>query len=279
MNDPNLPLIRKANLVLLLKKYQNQREFAEAAGVLQPSVSQVLADKRKLGEALARRIERNLGLPSVWMDRPHTGDNPVETLISLVKPSLTRLIEPTPVRMPTIEERRQRDAEHEEQEDAVLAELHSTLLSVGVTPDDIEDRARTFTPLGLVKTDFAVHSRDGQTLLDVVRLPTYRGIVSTQGGEPRGHLGLDTERMLDRLLAKGAKLRSASRPARYGVVLWSLDDINVESGRWKEDAIPRLASAMSAAEAYGYIQGYAVSIIRPVEGLPTMFDLCRKLYS
>lgn len=63
--------MRKENFERLLALYPTQKHFCEATGVHPTSISQILQGKRPLGEALIRRIELALGLPTGWFDIPH----------------------------------------------------------------------------------------------------------------------------------------------------------------------------------------------------------------
>lgn len=61
--------IRRDNLQRLLTGYRFQRQFAEATGLAAAHVSQMVNGTRDMGEDVARRIEKALGLPANWMDR------------------------------------------------------------------------------------------------------------------------------------------------------------------------------------------------------------------
>lgn len=70
-NMKNIYEIRKANLTALLSQSVNQRAFAEMIETSPAYVSQMNTGHRKIGNDLARRIEKNLSLPQNWMDQDH----------------------------------------------------------------------------------------------------------------------------------------------------------------------------------------------------------------
>ena len=74
--------IRKSKLKELLARFRNQKEFAEATGLVAPHVSQMINGHRNVGEAVARRIEHRLSLPIGFMDDT-IDQQPVTTLIDL----------------------------------------------------------------------------------------------------------------------------------------------------------------------------------------------------
>jgi transcriptional regulator with XRE-family HTH domain len=63
--------VRRDNLLQLLKGYETQEEFAEKSGLAAPHVSQMVNNKRAMGEVVARRIEEKQRLPDGWMDQDH----------------------------------------------------------------------------------------------------------------------------------------------------------------------------------------------------------------
>lgn len=62
---------RKANFDALLARYERDIDFANATDIAPPIVSQIKTGERKLGDTLARRIEKQLKLNHGWMDHPH----------------------------------------------------------------------------------------------------------------------------------------------------------------------------------------------------------------
>lgn len=70
--------IRKANLALLLDEHldtegNTKASFAELLGMVPPQLSQLLGQKsfRNIGDRMARKIEKSLGMPNGWMDTLH----------------------------------------------------------------------------------------------------------------------------------------------------------------------------------------------------------------
>jgi transcriptional regulator with XRE-family HTH domain len=64
--------IRCGNLKLLLQTFKTQAEFAQAAGMVDRHVSQIVNGFRDMGDKVARRIEAKLNLPHGWMDTRQT---------------------------------------------------------------------------------------------------------------------------------------------------------------------------------------------------------------
>lgn len=64
-------LIRQTNLRALLKDFTSDKAFANAVGMDPAHVSQIKHGKN-MGDAIARKIERQTGKPVGWMDLPHT---------------------------------------------------------------------------------------------------------------------------------------------------------------------------------------------------------------
>ncbi len=62
--------IRHQNLLFLLDRYRTQREFAEALGVSDQRMGQLIKGK-PLGDATARQLERLHDLPLGWLDVLH----------------------------------------------------------------------------------------------------------------------------------------------------------------------------------------------------------------
>lgn len=73
--------IRRTNIhELVMQKFAgNKSAFSRAAQVHSNHVNLLLskneAHRRNLGEELARRIESALGLPDLWLDRDHSGED------------------------------------------------------------------------------------------------------------------------------------------------------------------------------------------------------------
>ncbi|PVV05564.1 MAG: hypothetical protein B6D77_19125 [gamma proteobacterium symbiont of Ctena orbiculata] len=63
--------IRKENLLAQIARFGSQRAFAEKAGLAPAHVSQMVTDRRNMGEDVARRIENNLELADGHMDLQH----------------------------------------------------------------------------------------------------------------------------------------------------------------------------------------------------------------
>lgn len=61
---------RRAHLRRLAGEYASQREFAEAFGITQTHLSDILNGAMKVGSIVARRGERRLGLPAGYLDQP-----------------------------------------------------------------------------------------------------------------------------------------------------------------------------------------------------------------
>lgn len=64
--------IRRANLRLLAEQYGGQRALADKADIVPSQLSHIIGMNpiRNLGEQLARKIERNLGLSTGFLDQP-----------------------------------------------------------------------------------------------------------------------------------------------------------------------------------------------------------------
>jgi DNA-binding transcriptional regulator YdaS (Cro superfamily) len=96
----NIRTIRKENLLAQIARFGTQRAFAEQAGLAPAHVSQMVTDRRQMGDEVARRIEKNLNLTEGYMDLQHgqsiydtqpatshqkrVADNDSETLQSLL---------------------------------------------------------------------------------------------------------------------------------------------------------------------------------------------------
>jgi len=62
--------IRRDNLRALLSRYASQRELADELSLAPAYINQMFNGYRGIGERTARKIEKQLGLPHLWMDRP-----------------------------------------------------------------------------------------------------------------------------------------------------------------------------------------------------------------
>ncbi|MEW8506848.1 MAG: hypothetical protein AB2598_09065 [Candidatus Thiodiazotropha sp.] len=67
----NIRTIRKANLLAQIARFGSQRAFAEEAGLVPAHVSQMVTERRNMGDEVARRIEKNLDLADGYMDLQH----------------------------------------------------------------------------------------------------------------------------------------------------------------------------------------------------------------
>ncbi|MBT2972157.1 MAG: hypothetical protein B6D72_05045 [gamma proteobacterium symbiont of Ctena orbiculata] len=67
----NIRTIRKANLLAQIARFGSQRAFAEEAGLVPAHVSQMVTERRNMGDEVARRIEKNLNLADGYMDLQH----------------------------------------------------------------------------------------------------------------------------------------------------------------------------------------------------------------
>jgi plasmid maintenance system antidote protein VapI len=73
----NIRTIRKSNLLAQIDRFDTQRAFAEQAGLAPAHVSQLVTERRNMGDEVARRIEKNLDLAEGYMDlQHHPGDYP-----------------------------------------------------------------------------------------------------------------------------------------------------------------------------------------------------------
>jgi SOS-response transcriptional repressor LexA len=70
----NVSEVRRANLRTLVAKYESQKKLAELVGTHPVYISQILSDKSraKIGDTLAREIEKKLNLDEFWFDTDHT---------------------------------------------------------------------------------------------------------------------------------------------------------------------------------------------------------------
>ena len=76
--------LRRKNLRRLLADYRSQRQFCDGVGLVQGHVSQMVNGTREMGEEVARRIERALGLAPGWMDAdPEGGEAPPPDEVAL----------------------------------------------------------------------------------------------------------------------------------------------------------------------------------------------------
>jgi plasmid maintenance system antidote protein VapI len=67
----NIRTIRKDNLLAQIARFGTQRAFAEEAGLAPAHVSQMVTERRQMGDEVARRIEKNLNLTDGYMDLQH----------------------------------------------------------------------------------------------------------------------------------------------------------------------------------------------------------------
>lgn len=79
----NIRTIRKSNLLTQIDRFGSQRAFADQAGLAPAHVSQMVTDRRNMGDEVARRIEKNLDLAEGYMDLQHqpgdySGHHPAE---------------------------------------------------------------------------------------------------------------------------------------------------------------------------------------------------------
>lgn len=72
-------LYRRANLIRLLKAYPSKRVFAETTGMNISHVSQLCGGQSKMGDTVARSIEKRLRLTPGSMDIPPT-DSPADVV-------------------------------------------------------------------------------------------------------------------------------------------------------------------------------------------------------
>lgn len=72
--------IRRRNLLLLLERYEQDKDFAAQVGIGTTYLSRLKRPgEREMGGPIARRIEERLKLPYGWMDALHADDGePVE---------------------------------------------------------------------------------------------------------------------------------------------------------------------------------------------------------
>jgi SOS-response transcriptional repressor LexA len=84
----NIDEIRKANFTALLSQSVSLRVFAETIETSPAYVSQLNTGHRKIGNNLARRIEKNLSLPKNWMDQDHGDEIDVRLMPPKSPPSL-----------------------------------------------------------------------------------------------------------------------------------------------------------------------------------------------
>lgn len=80
-NISDLQEIRKNNGRKLLSEYASKKEFAEAAGIAPAQVSGLFGPNAalKVGDKIARRLERECFKPKGWMDIDHDCE-PVSTI-------------------------------------------------------------------------------------------------------------------------------------------------------------------------------------------------------
>jgi DNA-binding transcriptional regulator YdaS (Cro superfamily) len=71
----NIRTIRKSNLLAQIERFGSQRAFAEQAGLAPAHVSQMVTERRNMGDEVARRIEKNLDLAEGYMDLQHFPDD------------------------------------------------------------------------------------------------------------------------------------------------------------------------------------------------------------
>ncbi|MEO4030094.1 hypothetical protein ABH313_18890 [Chromobacterium vaccinii] len=74
--------IRLRNLQELIAGFETANQFADTVQTSPAYLSQILSDKHpaNVGDALARKIEKNLDLPRGWMDTCHVATHAQPTL-------------------------------------------------------------------------------------------------------------------------------------------------------------------------------------------------------
>lgn len=160
---------RLKHLRELLSRFRNQREFADSCGLVAPHVSQMVNGKRKVGELVARRIERMLGLPveSMDADYPLSGDT---------SPRSSKVEQAQPFSFVTKSKPAYEDFKVRiESEESIVQELVEELIYVGIDFHNIRPMVSRMTEHGRDSFDFEVMIRPDLFLLgDVVMVSESR---------------------------------------------------------------------------------------------------------
>lgn len=139
---------RKSKLRELLTKFRNQKEFAEATGLVAPHVSQMINGHRNVGEAVARRIEHRLKLPVGYMDDA-VGQQQTKTVIDLSSPDSKFGKWQQSMRLAQGDEDLfARHHVRRETEAALIQEITNWLYEIGYSYDQIRERVTVMTDHG-----------------------------------------------------------------------------------------------------------------------------------
>jgi transcriptional regulator with XRE-family HTH domain len=140
----NIANIRSSRFMVQFRKFANQASFAKAAGLSTAHVSLIVNGKRGIGEAIARRIERNLKLPERYIDGEGVEDPPK------IEPQYENVMGGSSSNS------RHRREEWDEMEDANLQYLREKLEAQGVNPERVLQNSGEITPLGMLKFGFVI---------------------------------------------------------------------------------------------------------------------------
>lgn len=183
---------RHRHLAELASKYENQRLFALACGLVAPHVSQMLNKKRGVGEGVARRIEQKLGLPFGYMDTP-SGSTPAPATAGADRHRQRTLM-----------------AVSEETEDALIVDLQARIAALRLDKDKLVPSVRVMGPLGVLMLDATVLGRDIEYGIDFI------------GAVPNlGH-----SYMLERLAGQALRCQSFGRRFAYCPIVATPGDID-----------------------------------------------------
>jgi hypothetical protein len=154
--------IRTSKLKELLANYRNQKEFADAAGLVSPHVSQMVNGHRQMGEAVARRIEINLKLPIGFMDGDQfdRGLAGATSGLNMSMKNIKALIQNPPSGL-----RESINLAHNvkrETEDSIVQEICDNLVAAGIDYGRIRDRVSVMTSHG--RDSFDVEITGNQTI-------------------------------------------------------------------------------------------------------------------
>lgn len=238
---PSLVALRFANFKDLAAKFPTQKEFADACGLVPPHVSQMLANKRGIGEGVARRMEKHLGLPYGALD------------VEGMKPSEWGGVAKRPPA-----NHREYYVETKDREAAIDAEIQDIFVASGL---DCFSATPLTTKFGRTIFDFVVCGKHKEMLLDRVALrPT---------------------NILDRVLAQNVKARNlipskASGDVAYGVIATRWIDPSAKPSEADphliatgDKALQSLSAAVSAGEL-GFL--YELDVLKMPESVAPLVE-------